>query len=244
MSTPAATRPAGALGAAKVDPVPDSAQGGLWRPPPIRVFRRGGKRPIRVMCCQVQPVFRETLVRDLSSFFLRPRLPAHRQYEALRAFYVDRLPAKTVAARFGYKASAFDSLRRDFARRHRATEYFREAARRPWSKRASKKSRLREIIVELRKQYWSIYDIADELQRGGQSLDPSAIFRILRSEGFAKLPRRLESERRGRAGSCRAGRAQGSMGSTTEGCARASDAEAPGASETLAGSAATLEGRR
>ena len=46
------------------------------------------------------------------------------------------------------------------------------------------------------KKYWSVYDIADELQRRGSPLHPSAIFRILRAEGFAKLPRRLESERR------------------------------------------------
>ncbi len=123
-------------------------------------------------------------MRDLSRFFLRPQLPAHRQYEALRAFYVDRLPAKTVAARFGYTVSAFNSLRRDFARQHRARKYFREVVRRPWSKCASKKSRLRGIIVELRKHYWSIYDISDELQRRGQPLDPAAIFCILRSEGF------------------------------------------------------------
>ena len=142
-------------------------------------------------------------MRNFSRFFLRPRLPAHRQYEALRAFYVERLPAKTVAARFGYTISAFNSLRRDFARRHRATEYFREAVRKPWSKGASKKSRLRGTIVELRKQYWSIYDIADELQRQGQTLHPSAIFRILHCEGFGKLPRRLENERRRSSGTLR-----------------------------------------
>ena len=141
-------------------------------------------------------LLREDGVRKFSRFFLKPRLPTHRQYEALRAFYVDRLSAKTVALRFGYTVSAFNSLRRDFARQHRATKYFREVIRRPWSKIASKKSRLRGIIVELRKHYWSIYDISDELHSRGQPLHPSAVFSILRSEGFAKLPRRLENERR------------------------------------------------
>ena len=135
-------------------------------------------------------------MRDFSRFFRRPRSIAHRQYEALRAFYIDREPARAVAARFGYTLSAFNSLRRDFARDPKASKFFRDLVRRPWSKRPGKKTHLRGVIVELRKQYWSVYDIADELRRQGRALHPSAIFRILRAEGFGKLPRRLESERR------------------------------------------------
>ena len=135
-------------------------------------------------------------VRNFSTFFQKPKSPAHRQYEALRMFYVDREPAKAVAARFGYTFFAFNALRRDFAREHKASKFFRQVVRRPWSKRPTKKCQLRGVIVELRKQYWSVYDIADELRRRGQALHPSAIFRLLHAEGFGKLPRRLENERR------------------------------------------------
>jgi len=118
-----------------------------------------------------------------------------RQYEALRAFYVEGASGTEVAERFGYTVSAFNSLRRDFARHRLAAKFFRPVERRPWSKTATKKSQLRETIVALRKRYWSIYDIARELQRQGHPLDPVAVFRILRAEGFGKLPRRLENER-------------------------------------------------
>lgn len=225
------------MAASKVDSFSHGAAESLRGEILIKTFRKEDERPISFMSCHVQPLFLEESVRAFSTFFLKPRLPAHRQYEALRAFYVDRLPAKTVAPRFGYTVSAFNSLRRDFARRHRATKYFRDVVRRPWSKRASKKSQWRGVIVELRKRYWSIYDIAHELQRRGQSLDPSAIFRILRSEGFAKLPRRLEIERRGSAGPCRHRRAESSLGSTASRRAAAPDAETPRSGETLARSA-------
>jgi hypothetical protein len=39
---------------------------------------------------------------DLASFFLQPANVTHRQYEALRAFFVDGLPSAEAAARFGY----------------------------------------------------------------------------------------------------------------------------------------------
>ena len=72
-------------------------------------------------------------VRNFSTFFQKPKSPAHRQYEALRMFYVDREPAKAVAARFGYTFFAFNALRRDFAREHKASKFFRQVVRRPWA---------------------------------------------------------------------------------------------------------------
>lgn len=138
-------------------------------------------------------------MRHFSPCFLRPRLALQRQYEALRAFYVDREPAKRVAERFGYTIAAFNSLRRDFARDPQVTRFFREVAGKPWSKKVGKIGALRGKIVEMRKRFWSVYDIAAELGRQGRRAHPSGIFRILRSEGFGRLPRRLEVERRQRA---------------------------------------------
>ena len=37
-------------------------------------------------------------VTDPANFFLQPSSPAHRQYEALRAYYVDKLPSAEAAA--------------------------------------------------------------------------------------------------------------------------------------------------
>ena len=44
---------------------------------------------------------------QLRRFFLQPRLPKQRQYEALRAFLIEGRPAKDVARAFGYSLSSF-----------------------------------------------------------------------------------------------------------------------------------------
>jgi len=43
-------------------------------------------------------------------FFLKPSCPRQRQYEALRAVFVDGLPQKEAAERFGYSYGAFRVL--------------------------------------------------------------------------------------------------------------------------------------
>ena len=43
-------------------------------------------------------------------YFLRPRSPSHRLYEALRAVFIDGCPAAEAAALFGYKPTAFKVL--------------------------------------------------------------------------------------------------------------------------------------
>jgi hypothetical protein len=58
-----------------------------------------------------------------------------------------------------------------------------------------KQKRLREHIVALRKQNLSVHDISRTLARDGTSLSPAAVAAILKQEGFAKLPRRLDDER-------------------------------------------------
>ena len=44
---------------------------------------------------------------DLERVFLEPANATHRQYEALRAFFVDKVPSKEVAERFGYTPGSF-----------------------------------------------------------------------------------------------------------------------------------------
>ena len=45
-----------------------------------------------------------------SRFFLEPKQTFQRQYEALRAVFVDAEPLERVAERFGYKPSALRSM--------------------------------------------------------------------------------------------------------------------------------------
>ena len=43
-------------------------------------------------------------------FFLEPQQTFHRQYEALRAVFVEGQPLEPVAVRFGYKVSTLQSM--------------------------------------------------------------------------------------------------------------------------------------
>ena len=52
-------------------------------------------------------------MRD-KNFFLQPKSEWQRRYEALRASFIERLPAKVVADRFGYSQSYVNYLRHQF----------------------------------------------------------------------------------------------------------------------------------
>jgi hypothetical protein len=45
-----------------------------------------------------------------SEFFLEPQQTFHRQYEALRAVFVEGQPLEPVALRFGYRVSTLQSM--------------------------------------------------------------------------------------------------------------------------------------
>ncbi len=128
----------------------------------------------------------------LARRFLEPSNSAHRQYEALRAFFVDGVPSAEAAARFGYTSGSFRVLVHQFRNRP-PREFFN--LRSPESRPPGKQARLREQVIALRKQNLSVHDISRSLVTEGESLSPAAISVILKQEGFAKLPRRADDER-------------------------------------------------
>jgi len=125
-------------------------------------------------------------------FFSEPATPRQRQYEALRAFFVEELASAEVARRFGYTPAAFRMLCYDF-RRGELPEFF--AITRPGPREQPKKSKVRDQVVALRKRNYSIYDISRALKEQGTPLSSTAVREILAEEGFARLPRRLDEER-------------------------------------------------
>jgi hypothetical protein len=131
---------------------------------------------------------RITLARQ----FLEPSNSAHRQYEALRAFFVDGVPSAEAAARFGYTPGSFRVLVHQF-RNHPRPELFPPPS--PAEKPLSKHARLRKQVVALRKQNLSVHDISRALATEGESVSPATIALILKHDGFAKLPRRADDER-------------------------------------------------
>src|SRR5512135_82210 len=128
----------------------------------------------------------------LARRFLEPSNSTHRQYEALRAFFVDGVPSAEAAARFGYTPGSFRVLVHQF-RNQSGRDFFVSTARQ--GRPPGKQKRLREQVVALRKQNLSVHDISHSLSRDGEPLSPAAVAAILKEEGFAKLPRRLDDER-------------------------------------------------
>jgi len=125
-------------------------------------------------------------------FFLEPASPRQRQYEALRAYFAEKLPAKETATRFGYTIGALHALCHQF-RHDPNREFFIET--RPGPKFAPRKDAARETVITLRKMNYSVSDIQIELRERGIELSTVSIWTILNEAGFRKLPRRRDDER-------------------------------------------------
>jgi transposase len=125
-------------------------------------------------------------------FFAVPAHPRQRMYEALRAYFLDGCPSHEVARDFGYSSGSFRVLCHQF-RRDPEPQFFASPASGP--REQPKKSKAHDLAVVLRKQNHSVYEISAALREQAMSLSPTAVREVLRAEGFAPLPRRLDEER-------------------------------------------------
>jgi hypothetical protein len=128
------------------------------------------------------------------NFFLSPQFPLQRQYEALRAYFVDEEPSADVARRFGYSPGAFRVICYQF--RHdpqKRAAFFRLPQRGPQSSPA--RDRVRDLVVAMRKRNLSVYDMQRELAAAGHTISINSLTILLREEGFSRLPRRADDER-------------------------------------------------
>jgi transposase len=131
-------------------------------------------------------------ITDFTRFFLEPTNSTHRQYEALRAYFLDGLSSREAAGRFGYTEGSFRVLVHEFKKNpHR--QFFLPPAKGPH--KAPKKDTVREKVIALRKENLSIYDISKVLETKGHQLSPVSVSIILKDEGFQRLPRRRNDER-------------------------------------------------
>ena len=124
-------------------------------------------------------------------FFLEPNTPKQRQYEALRAYFVEKLSVKNVANQFGYTHGAFYVLCNQF-RNDSNKEFFVQT--KPGPKYSPKRDCSRHRVIELRKKNYSVQDIQFTLKEEGVNLSSVSIWTILKEEGFSRLPRRKDEE--------------------------------------------------
>jgi hypothetical protein len=113
-------------------------------------------------------------------------------YEALRAYFLEARPSQEVARDFGYTPGSFRVLCHAF-RRDPDPRFFISPP--PGPREQPKKAKAHDLVIALRKQNHSVYEIAAALQERALPLSPTAVREVLRAEGFAALPRRLDEER-------------------------------------------------
>jgi transposase len=129
---------------------------------------------------------------DMARSFLEPSNSTHRQYEALRAYFVEGLSSKEAARKFGYTEGSFRVLVHEF-RQNPHRQFFLPPSKGP--QKAPKKDKVRQEVIALRKDNLSIYDIGRVLETKGHKVSPVSVSLILKQEGFARLPRRADEER-------------------------------------------------
>ena len=133
---------------------------------------------------------------DKKAYFLKPLGARHRQYEALRAVYVEGLSLAQAARQFGFSAGYLKKVRGEFHRAlQREESYFFPAPKKGRKVGRTTAPSMVEQMVALRKQNHSVPDIQAVLAAQGQTLALTTIDRILKQEGFAPLPKRTRRER-------------------------------------------------
>lgn len=134
----------------------------------------------------ISVILYKTRMRD-EKFFIHPLHEWQRRYEALRASFVDRLPAKVVAERFGYSASYMNLLRHLFV--HEKID-FSEPLTEGKSSRRRVDAATRAKICSFRERRLSAGEITELLSEEGVELSVRTIERVLAEEGFPRLARR------------------------------------------------------
>jgi transposase len=125
-------------------------------------------------------------MRD-ASFFTKPAHGWQRRYEALRAYFVERLPAKIVAERFNLKPGYFRLLCHQF---RTGKIDFAEPMPEGKSRRRAITGEVRKKIITWREQRLSAGNITELLSEEGAEISIRTVERVLAEEGFPKLPRR------------------------------------------------------
>jgi transposase len=152
-------------------------------------------------------------MRDGAEYFTKPASSAQRRYEAMRAYFLDDMPAAEVADRFGYSTASVHQMATLL--RTGRLNLFAGARRGP--KGPSKATgELRARVLELRAAGHSVTEIAAALTAEGMPVSAQTCWQILAARGCRGCPAattaaagRPPSSTRSRPLPCQAGRKAG-----------------------------------
>jgi transposase len=131
-------------------------------------------------------------VRAGAEYFTAPAGAAQRRYEALRAYFLEEMPAAEVADRFGYSTASVHQMA-TLLRKGRLV-LFTEARPGPRGPRKAT-GELRQRVLALRAAGHSVTEISAALTAGGMPVSAQTAWQILDAEGIPRLPRRDEGRR-------------------------------------------------
>jgi len=128
---------------------------------------------------------------ELSKYFANPANSLHKQYLALRRFFLDGYTAEQVANEFGYAVGTVYALVRDFKdklKNDTDDPFFKvnKVGRKP----VDQQGEIETQIIDCRKKYYSVPDIKITLDGLGFNVSEGYIYKTIRKAGFARLPRR------------------------------------------------------
>ena len=127
---------------------------------------------------------------DLVPFFFNPGSKKQKQYEAVRAFVVDKLSAQQVADKFNYKISSVYT----FIKKAKSGEIDFFPGQKMGPKQRQVSFEVQKQIFIYRNQNLSHTDISERLNRDGIEISAQTVSRILSDAGFSKLKRRTNKE--------------------------------------------------
>ncbi len=130
-------------------------------------------------------------------FFLKPTSTSQKQYEALRCYFVDGLPAVAVAKQFGYTYRGFTTLITTFNKEidsGNAVNFF-FVDRNRGRKKSEKIASTHDIIIQMRQTNHSVDEIKTLLDSKGIVISEKSIYNIIRDAGFSRLERRSKKEK-------------------------------------------------
>ena len=131
-------------------------------------------------------------MRDGAQYFAEPESSAQRRYEALRAYFLDEMPAAEAADRFGYSTASIHQMA-SLLCQGRLTLF---AGTRSGPKGPRKATgELRQRVLELRAAGQSVTEIAAACTAGGMPVSAQTVWLIIDAEGLPRLPRRDDGRR-------------------------------------------------